>query len=117
MVFFESPNRIAASLTDVAAVLGDDRRIAVCRELTKMFEEVKRGTASELAAWAAGGVRGEICVVIAGASDEAPDLETGLAQVLALVSDGVRLKDAAAEVAAATGLGKRDLYQAALDRR
>jgi 16S rRNA (cytidine1402-2'-O)-methyltransferase len=117
MVFFESPNRIAASLTDVATVLGDDRRIAVCRELTKMFEEVKRGTASELAAWAAGGVRGEICVVIAGASDEVPDLETGLAQVLALVSDGVRLKDAAAEVAAATGLGKRDLYQAALDRR
>jgi 16S rRNA (cytidine1402-2'-O)-methyltransferase len=117
MVFFESPNRLAASLVDVAAALGDDRRVVVCRELTKMFEEVKRGTASELAAWAAEGVRGEIAVVIEGAPERVVDLETGVAQVLALVADGARLKDAAGEVAEATGLGKRDLYQAALDRR
>ncbi|MFF1635064.1 16S rRNA (cytidine(1402)-2'-O)-methyltransferase [Leifsonia sp. NPDC058248] len=117
MVFFESPNRLAASLVDVAAALGDDRRVVVCRELTKMFEEVKRGTASELAAWAAEGVRGEIAVVIEGAPERVVDLETGVAQVLALVADGARLKEAAGEVAEATGLGKRDLYQAALDRR
>jgi 16S rRNA (cytidine1402-2'-O)-methyltransferase len=117
MVFFESPNRLAASLVDVAAVFGDDRRVVVCRELTKMFEEVKRGTASELAAWAAEGVRGEIAIVIEGAPERVVDLETGVTQVLALVADGARLKEAAGEVAEATGLGKRDLYQAALDRR
>ncbi len=89
----------------------------VCRELTKMFEEVKRGTASALAAWAADGVRGEIAVVVEGAPEQTVDLETGVAQVLALIGAGGRLKDAATEVAEATGLGRRDLYQAALARR
>lgn len=117
MVFFESPNRIAASLADIAAVFGDDRRVAVCRELTKLYEEVRRGGAAELAAWAADGVRGEIVVVVAGAPARAADPETALEQVLALVAAGTRLKDAAAEVADATGLGKRALYQAALARR
>ena len=117
MVFFESPNRIAASLADIAAVFGYDRRVAVCRELTKLYEEVRRGGAAELATWAAEGVRGEIVVVVAGAPARAADPETALEQVLALVASGTRLKDAAAEVADATGLGKRDLYQAALARR
>lgn len=117
MVFFESPNRLAASLSDVAAVFGDDRRVVVCRELTKLYEEVRRGTAAELAAWAADGVRGEIVVVVAGAPARAADPEAAVEQVLALVAAGTRLKDAAAEVADATGLGKRDLYQAALERR
>ncbi|MGN6760884.1 MAG: 16S rRNA (cytidine(1402)-2'-O)-methyltransferase [Leifsonia sp.] len=117
MVFFESPNRIAASLADIAAVFGHDRRVAVCRELTKLYEEVRRGGAAELATWAAEGVRGEIVVVVAGAPARAADPETALEQVLALVASGTRLKDAAAEVADATGLGKRDLYQAALARR
>jgi 16S rRNA (cytidine1402-2'-O)-methyltransferase len=114
MVFFESPNRLAASLTDVAATLGADRRVVVCRELTKFYEEVKRGTASELAEWAAGGVKGEIVVIVAGAELRVMDLDTGVAEVLALVAGGIRLKDAASDVAAATGLGKRDLYEAAL---
>lgn len=117
MVFFESPNRIAASLADVATAFGDDRRVTVCRELTKLYEEVRRGTAAELVAWAADGVRGEIVLVVAGAPVRAADPETALEQVLALVASGTRLKDAAAEVADATGLGKRDLYQAALQRR
>lgn len=117
MVFFESPNRLAASLGDMAIAWGDDRRVVVCRELTKMFEEVKRGSAAELAAWAAEGVRGEIAVVVDGAPERVVDLETGVTQVLSLVADGSRLKDAAGEVAEATGLGKRDLYQAALDAR
>ncbi|MCU1576069.1 MAG: rsmI [Leifsonia sp.] len=117
MVFFESPNRIAAALTDVASSFGDDRRVVVCRELTKLYEEVKRGTAAELAAWAADGLRGEICLVVAGAPERETDPATGLAQVLELVASGTRLKDAAAEVSAATGLSKRDLYQAALDQR
>jgi 16S rRNA (cytidine1402-2'-O)-methyltransferase len=117
MVFFESPNRIASSLADIATVLGDDRRVVVARELTKMFEEVKRGSASELAGWAQEGVRGEIVVVVAGAAERTVDLETGVTQVLALVAAGTRLKDASSEVAEATGLGKRDLYQAALARK
>jgi 16S rRNA (cytidine1402-2'-O)-methyltransferase len=114
MVFFESPNRLAASLTDVAATLGADRRLVVCRELTKFYEEVKRGTASELAEWAAAGVKGEIAIVIAGAEVRVLSLETGVAEVLALVEGGIRLKEAAADVAAASGLGKRELYEAAL---
>jgi len=117
MVFFESPNRLAASLADIAEALGDDRRVVVCRELTKLYEEVRRGTAAELAAWAAEGVRGEIVVVVAGAPARAADPEAAVEQVLALVAAGTRLKDAAAEVAEVTGLGKRDLYQAALARR
>jgi len=114
MVFFESPNRLAASLTDLAAALGADRRVVVCRELTKFYEEVKRGTAAELAEWAEAGVRGEICIVVAGAEAKVLDLATGVEEVLALVAAGARLKDAAADVAAASGLGKRDLYEAAL---
>jgi 16S rRNA (cytidine1402-2'-O)-methyltransferase len=117
MVFFESPNRLAESLADVTTVLGADRRVAVVRELTKMFEEVKRGTAEELAEWASAGVKGEICVVVEGAAAQTVDLDTGVAQVQALIASGTRLKDAAAEVAEATGLGKRDLYQAALARK
>ncbi|WP_431218450.1 16S rRNA (cytidine(1402)-2'-O)-methyltransferase [Leifsonia xyli] len=117
MVFFESPNRLAASLQDIAAVMGEDRRVVVCRELTKLYEEVRRGTAAALAEWAAEGVRGEIVVVVAGAPAREADPEAAVEQVLALVASGTRLKDAAAEVAEATGLGKRDLYQAALARR
>ena len=117
MVFFESPNRLASSLEDIASVLGAERRVAVCRELTKLFEEVKRGTAAELAEWASGGVKGEICIVIAGAEAVEADPATALEQVLALVASGTRLKDASNEVAEATGLSKRDLYQAALAAR
>ena len=117
MVFFESPNRIADSLADARNVLGADRRAVVCRELTKMFEEVKRGTLAELAEWAAAGVRGEIALVLAGAEPSTMSLEAGLAQVRTLVADGVRLKEATTQVAEATGLGKRDLYQAALEAR
>jgi 16S rRNA (cytidine1402-2'-O)-methyltransferase len=117
MVFFESPNRLAESLRDVAVAFGSQRRVAVCRELTKLHEEVKRGTTAELAEWADGGVRGEICLVVAGAPARSVSLQSGLAQVLELIASGVRLKEAAAEVAEATGLGRRDLYQAALDAR
>ncbi|WP_066042549.1 16S rRNA (cytidine(1402)-2'-O)-methyltransferase [Herbiconiux solani] len=117
MVFFESPNRIADSLTDLATALGADRRAVVVRELTKLYEEAKRGTAAELAEWAAQGVKGEICLVVAGAAALEIDLGTGVTQVLELVSDGRRLKDAAADIAEATGLSKRDLYEGALAAR
>lgn len=117
MIFFESPHRLGESLRDLASALGDDRRVVVCRELTKLHEEVKRGTASELAAYFADGARGEICLVVEGAAPATADLATGLAQVQALVSAGLRLKEATAEVAEQTGLGKRELYEAALAAR
>lgn len=117
MVFFEAPGRLAASLADMGRAFGSDRRIAVCRELTKLYEEVRRGTASELAEWAEQGVKGEIVVVVEGASPTAVSAEDALAQVQALVASGIRLKDACAEVSAATGLSSRDLYQSALAAR
>ncbi|GAA3739208.1 16S rRNA (cytidine(1402)-2'-O)-methyltransferase [Leifsonia bigeumensis] len=117
MVFFESPNRLAESLADLAAALGGARRVVVARELTKLHEEVRRGTADELAAWAASGVRGEICIVVAGAEPASASLDGGIAQVLALVAAGTGLKDAAGEVAEATGLSRRSLYQGALSSR
>lgn len=117
MIFFESPARLASSLADMGEAFGADRRIAVCRELTKLYEEVRRGTADELVAWAEVGVKGEIVVVVEGAVPVAVSAENALAQVQALVASGLRLKEACAEVAAATGLSSRDLYQAALAAR
>ncbi|MGW8481632.1 16S rRNA (cytidine(1402)-2'-O)-methyltransferase [Microbacterium sp. NPDC055903] len=117
MVFFESPSRLAASLADMGGAFGPDRRIAVCRELTKLYEEVRRGTAIELVAWAEQGVKGEIVVVVEGAAPVAVSAEDAAAQVQVLVAGGMRLKDACAEVAAATGLSSRDLYQQALAAR
>jgi 16S rRNA (cytidine1402-2'-O)-methyltransferase len=117
VVLFESPNRVAALLAAMVDVLGPDRRAAVCRELTKLHEEVVRGTVAELAAWAAGGVRGEVVVVLEGAAPAAADDAAALAEVLALAEGGARLKDAVAGVAERTGLSKRDLYEAALAAR
>ena len=117
MVFFESPHRLADTLRDIALALGETRRVAVCRELTKLFEEVKRGTAAELAEWAAHGVKGEICIVVEGAPPAVADLPAGIEQVLGLVASGARLKESAAEVAEATGLSRRDLYEGALAAR
>ncbi|AEA23082.1 16S rRNA (cytidine(1402)-2'-O)-methyltransferase [Pseudonocardia benzenivorans] len=118
VVFFDSPNRLADTLREAVDVLGPDRAAAVCRELTKRYEEVVRGSLAELAEWAAGEVRGEITVVLAGAdAAEAPSVESLVPEVQARVDDGERLKDAVAAVAAATNTSKRDLYNAALAAR
>lgn len=117
MVFFESPNRIADALADLVRVFGPDRRTVVVRELTKLYEEARRGTAAELAEWAAGGVKGEICLVVAGAEPLVVELGDGVARVLELVAGGARLKEAAAEVAELTGLSRRELYEGALAAR
>ena len=117
MVFFEAPSRLAATLADMAVAFGAERPAAVCRELTKLHEEVVRGGLGELATWAAGGVRGEIVVVVGGAPARAVSEQDAVAQVLALVADGVRLREAASEVAGQTGRSSRDLYQAALAAR
>ncbi|MGV0715959.1 16S rRNA (cytidine(1402)-2'-O)-methyltransferase [Mycolicibacterium sp. XJ662] len=117
-VFFESPRRLAATLTDAVDVLGAERRAVVCRELTKTHEEVLRGSLAELADRAADGVLGEITVVLAGAVPRA-DVETLVAEVHKLVDDGVRVKDACAEVVAAHpgAPSRRELYDAVLRSR
>ncbi|MGH3920312.1 MAG: 16S rRNA (cytidine(1402)-2'-O)-methyltransferase [Pseudonocardiaceae bacterium] len=115
-VFFESPHRLAATLAQAADVLGPDRAAVVCRELTKPYEEVRRGGLGALAQWAADGVRGEITVVLSGAPPaDPPDVADLVGEVTERVTAGERLKEAVAAVAAAHGVGKRDLYQAAVD--
>ncbi len=116
MVFFESPHRIDATLAAMAAELGADRRAAVCRELTKTYEQVIRGNLAELAQVAAAEqLRGEIAIVIEGAVGGVEvSLETLVEEVLARVAQGDRLKSAVAEVATAAGYSKRELYAAAL---
>jgi 16S rRNA (cytidine1402-2'-O)-methyltransferase len=114
MVFFEAPHRIDATLLAMAEAFGPDRRAAVCRELTKTYEEVRRGGLAELAAWAAEGVRGEITVVVAGATPEVTTVDEALPGIQERVASGERLKDVCADVALATGLSKKALYDAAL---
>lgn len=117
LVFFEAPSRAAGTLTALAEAFGERRPAAVCRELTKLHEEVRRGPLAELAEWAAGGVRGELVIVVGGASTTAASPEAALAEVQGLVAEGARLKDATREVAEATGLPARELYAAALAAR
>lgn len=117
MVFFEAPHRLAATLEAMAEAFGGERRAAVCRELTKTYEEVRRGGLAELAEWAVEGARGEITVVVEGGAAKEVSLEDGVASVLDLASGGVRLKDACAQVAEATGLSKKALYDASIAAR
>ena len=116
MVFFEAPHRLAVFLADAEAALGADRRAVVCRELTKTYEEVRRGTLAELRGWAEGEVRGELTVVVEGAQVSG-DPEGALAAVQSAVASGQRLSEAVAEVAAAHGVPRRQLYDAALKSR
>ncbi|MCF6734614.1 16S rRNA (cytidine(1402)-2'-O)-methyltransferase [Blastococcus sp. KM273129] len=114
MVFFESPHRLADALADAAAALGADRPAAVCRELTKTYEEIRRGGLAELAAWAGEGVKGEITLVVAGAPARAVEL-TG-PELAAAVADeeaaGATRKDAIRAVVERTGLPKRTVFDA-----
>jgi 16S rRNA (cytidine1402-2'-O)-methyltransferase len=116
MVFFESPHRLAAGLADAAAAFGDDRPAAVCRELTKTHEEVRRGGLAELAAWAAEGVRGEITLVVAGAPDRPVALAPAdlAAAVAAEEAAGATRKDAIRAVVVRTGLPRSTVYDAVL---
>ena len=117
VVFFESPHRLADCLAEAAAVLGPTRRAAVCRELTKTYEQVARGSLAELATWADGGVRGEITVVVEGAQPVSADPADLVGEVEDLVAEGMRLKDACARVAPAAGTSRRELYDAVLAAR
>ncbi|MGW0906827.1 16S rRNA (cytidine(1402)-2'-O)-methyltransferase [Streptomyces sp. NPDC002853] len=115
LVYFEAPHRIDDTLVAMAEAFGDDRRAAVCRELTKTYEEVKRGSLRELAEWAADGVRGEITVVVEGAPEKSPgDLgpDELVRRVRVREEAGERRKEAIAAVAAEAGLPKRDVFDA-----
>ena len=113
MVFFESPHRIAESLMDAAKVFGANRQASVSRELTKKFEETKRGTLAELVEWAKH-QKGEMVLVIAGAEPVAWNLEDLVSQVIELKSDGTGLKQAASSIAKQYGASSSELYALAL---
>ncbi len=117
MIFFESPHRILETLEDAALELGSDRQATVSRELTKKFEHTERGTLQELVDWAKSQPKGEMVLVVAGASAEAVNTDNLVEQVLALTADGTGLKDAVAEIADATGASKKELYQLVLEQR
>ncbi|MEV4577166.1 16S rRNA (cytidine(1402)-2'-O)-methyltransferase [Nonomuraea jabiensis] len=112
MVFFESPRRLASSLEAMAEAFGPDRQAAVCRELTKTYEEIRRGGLGELAEWAAKDVKGEITLVVAGYApgEGEPDLDELVAEVDRRVAEGVQRRLAVAEVAKQAGIPKRELY-------
>lgn len=120
MVFFEAPHRLADSLVDMVTVFGGNRSVAVCRELTKTYEEVRRGPLQELAEWAAGGVRGEVTVVLAGAP-AVSTVDADPAQLAAEVSrreaSGEPRKQAISDVARDAGVAKRIVYDAVLAAR
>ncbi|MET7441682.1 16S rRNA (cytidine(1402)-2'-O)-methyltransferase [Streptomyces sp. NPDC004082] len=115
LVYFEAPHRLDDTLAAMAEVFGEGRRAAVCRELTKTYEEVRRGPLAELAAWAAEGVRGEITVVVEGAPEKgAGDLDAAelVRRVRVREEAGERRKEAIAAVAADAGIPKREVFDA-----
>ncbi|WP_256106100.1 16S rRNA (cytidine(1402)-2'-O)-methyltransferase [Streptomyces sp. ODS05-4] len=115
LVYFEAPHRLDDTLAAMAEVFGAERRAAVCRELTKTYEEVKRGPLAELARWAADGVRGEITVVVEGAPEPGPaDLDPAelVRRVRVREEAGERRKEAIAAVAVEAGLPKREVFDA-----
>ncbi len=116
LIFFESAKRLNATLVRMAEAFGGARQAVVCRELTKVHEEILRGDLNELIVRTAGEVLGEITIVVAGARENG-DADDHVLAVLALAGEGMRLKEAAAQVAEATGLRKNDLFKAALRRR
>lgn len=117
MIFFEAPHRVAATVAAMAEVFGPERRAAVCRELTKTYEEVVRAPLGELVTWADGEVRGEITLVVAGCPPVDPstvDLDAVARVARDRADAGERLKDVVAELATAHGVSKRALYAAAV---
>jgi len=118
MVFFEAPHRLTASLEAMAEAFGPDRRTAVCRELTKTYEEVKRGPVADLVVWSKDGVRGEITVVVTGADPHKILTAAELAQEVAIDEEaGTPRKQAIADVAKRFNVPKRTVYDAVLAAR
>ena len=120
MIFYEAPHKLTATLDDLTAAFGPERRIALCRELTKLHEEVRRTTLGEAVQWyAQNPPRGEFVLVVEGAPETAQEeltMEDGLARVAALRSAGSSLRDAVKQTAKETGLPKNELYALALEQ-
>ena len=120
MIFYEAPHKLCATLDDLAEAFGPGRRISLCRELTKLHEEVRRTTLGEAAEWyGANPPRGEFVLVVegaAGTAEEAPTLAGGLARVEALRAEGLSLRDAVRQAARETGLAKNELYDRAVGK-
>jgi len=112
LVFFEAPHRLAESLADMVVAFGPDRAASVSRELTKAFEETRRGPLSQLADWAAAGVKGEIVVCVTGATPAALSLDAAVAEAVARVQAGERAKEVSADLAPLAGVSARELYAA-----
>jgi len=118
MVFFEAPHRLPQSLEAMAEAFGADRRTAVCRELTKTYEEVKRGPVADLVTWSKDGVRGEITVVVAGADPDKVLTPEDLAREVAVDEEaGTPRKQAISDVAKRFNVPKRTVYDAVLAAR
>jgi 16S rRNA (cytidine1402-2'-O)-methyltransferase len=116
MVFFEAPHRVAQTLAAMADAFGPDRAAAVCRELTKTYEEVRRGSLEVLAGWASSGVKGEVTLVVGGAPPPdvaALDDDALRALVDKATAEGLSRKDAIVEVVRRTGVSRRTVYEAA----
>ena len=115
LVFFEAPHRLGEAIAAMAEAFGPDRPAAVARELTKRFEEVRRGSLGDLSAhYATAEARGEICIVVGPAPEETAGADELDARLRAALAAGLSLRDAAASVATATGLRKREVYARAL---
>jgi 16S rRNA (cytidine1402-2'-O)-methyltransferase len=121
LVFFEAPHRLADSLAALAGAFGADRPAAVCRELTKTYEEVKRGPLGELAAWAEAGVKGEITLVVGGAVASSSARSSSTADLVDMVDAaqlaGMTRKEAVVAVGKATGAGRRAVFEAVVARK
>ena len=114
LIFYEAPDRVAATLIDLGSALGGDRRASIGRELTKLHEEHVRGTLVELAErYAHEPPRGEVTLVVAGGSADAPAVDIE-AELRKLLDSGLGPKDAAARLVVVTGKPRRQLYQLAL---
>ena len=120
MIFYEAPHKLRATLEDLKGDFGPDRRIALCRELTKIHEEIRRTTLGQAADWYGDNPpRGEFVLVVEGAQPEtaaAPDWPDALARVEALQGEGLSLRDAVRQAARETGLPKNELYSRAVGK-
>ena len=119
MIFYEAPHKLSATLVDLQDAFGADRRISLCRELTKLHEEVRRTTLGEAVDYyRANPPKGEFVLVVEGAPHQAPEqmtLEAGVERMVQLMeAEKLSRKEAAKRVAAETGLGKNELYQKSL---
>lgn len=118
LIFFESPRRITQTLELMRDIFGEKRQAAICRELTKTYEEILRGTLGELVELVANReILGEITIVVQGASPASVEVASLVPQVVTFAqTEGIRLKDAAAKIAAQNNVSKNDLYRLALER-